>query len=72
MILIHKIKYRSNSSHNKICSGMNATNNYLFKYLLSKVLLIYEKQGVTLGPMTLLTTVCAGVSTAHLSGLYSA
>jgi hypothetical protein len=28
---IRKIKYGSTSSHNKICSGMNATNNHLFK-----------------------------------------
>jgi hypothetical protein len=47
MIPICKIKYGSTSSHNKICSGMNATDNYLFKYLISKVLFLYENQGVT-------------------------
>jgi hypothetical protein len=26
-----EIKYKSTSSHNKICNNMNATNNYLFK-----------------------------------------
>jgi hypothetical protein len=31
MISIREIKYKSTSSHNKICSGMNATDNYLFK-----------------------------------------
>jgi hypothetical protein len=31
MIPIHKIKYRGTSSLNKTYSGMNATNNYLFK-----------------------------------------
>jgi hypothetical protein len=30
-ISICKIKYKSTSPHNKICNGMNATNNYLFK-----------------------------------------
>jgi hypothetical protein len=47
MIPICKIKYGSTSWHNKICSGMNATDNYLFKYLISKVLFLYENQGVT-------------------------
>jgi hypothetical protein len=30
-IPIHKIKYKSTSSYDKICSDMNITNNYLFK-----------------------------------------
>jgi hypothetical protein len=47
MIPVDKIKYRSTSSHNKICSGMSAINNYLFKYIISKVLFLYENQGVT-------------------------
>jgi hypothetical protein len=28
MIPMRKIKYKSTSSHNKIYSGINATNNY--------------------------------------------
>jgi hypothetical protein len=31
MIPIREIKYKSILSHNKICSSVNATNNYLFK-----------------------------------------
>jgi hypothetical protein len=47
MTSIRKIKDGTTSSHIKIYSGMNATDNYLFKQLISKVLFLFENQGVT-------------------------
>jgi hypothetical protein len=39
MTSIQKIKYKSTSSHNKICSAMNATNIIIYFYKkFSKVL----------------------------------
>jgi hypothetical protein len=35
----------STSSHNEICSGMNATNNYLLKYTYIYNPILFEKQG---------------------------
>jgi hypothetical protein len=32
MTSIHKIKHGDTSSHNKICSGMNATNIIIYLY----------------------------------------
>jgi hypothetical protein len=32
MIPIHTIKYKSTTSHNKICSSMNATNIIIYLY----------------------------------------
>jgi hypothetical protein len=29
-----KMNYKSTSSHNKICCGMNAINNYLFNKII--------------------------------------
>jgi hypothetical protein len=46
MTHIHKIKYKSTSSHNKICSGMNATNIIYLNNQIILGLLFYENQGV--------------------------
>jgi hypothetical protein len=48
MTSIHKIKYGSTSSHNKICNDVNATNKIIYLYKkFSKVLFPCENQGVT-------------------------
>jgi hypothetical protein len=42
----------------KICNGMNATNNYLFKYIILYNSILFENQGVTLWRSSYCGRVC--------------